>query len=54
MVNEFMIYLQAFNYQGENMLSQDKCGEAIRSLQESQRSKNIFNGIFLEKCSQCH
>ena len=30
---------QAFNYQGENMLGQDKCGEAIRSLQESQKSK---------------
>jgi len=28
---------QAFNYQGENMLGQDKCGEAIRSLQESKK-----------------
>lgn len=27
----------AFNYQGENVLSQDKCGEAIRSLQESEK-----------------
>ena len=33
---------QAFNYQGENMLGQDKCGEAIRSLQESQKSKLAF------------
>merc|ERR1712001_279886 len=27
----------AFNYEGENLLSQDKCGEAIRSLKESQK-----------------
>ena len=30
--------LQAYSYQGENLLAQDKCGEAIRSLQESKKS----------------
>ena len=33
------LLLQAFNYEGENLLSQDKCGEAIRSLKESQKCK---------------
>jgi len=28
---------QAFNYQGEGLLGQDKCGEAIRSLKESEK-----------------
>jgi len=28
---------QAFNYQGEGLLAQDKCGEAIRSLKESEK-----------------
>jgi len=28
----------AYSYQGENLLAQDKCGEAIRSLQESKKS----------------
>lgn len=28
----------AFNYAGENMLNQDKCGEAIRSLQEAKKN----------------
>ena len=31
---------QAFNYQGEGLLSQDKCGEAIRSLKESEKGKD--------------
>ena len=30
---------QAFNYQGEGLLAQDKCGEAIRSLKESEKCK---------------
>merc|ERR1711994_278557 len=33
---------QAFNYQGESLLAQDKCGEAIRSLQESEKCKDFF------------
>ncbi len=28
---------QAFNFKGESLLAQDKCGEAIRSLQESKK-----------------
>ena len=35
--------LQAFNYEGENLLSQDKCGEAIRSLKESQKCEYYSN-----------
>ena len=31
---------QAFNYQGEGLLGQDKCGEAIRSLKESEKGKD--------------
>ena len=27
----------AYNYAGENLLAEDKCGEAIRALQESQK-----------------
>ena len=37
---------QAFNYQGENLLGQDKCGEAIRSLQESEKCKSHLNSHF--------
>ncbi|XP_076069364.1 BRO1 domain-containing protein BROX-like [Oratosquilla oratoria] len=32
----YMAY--AFNYAGQNLLNQDKCGEAIRCLQEAQKS----------------
>ena len=34
-----MFALQAYNYLGEDLLSQDKCGEAIRCLQESKKCK---------------
>ena len=45
----------AFNYEGENLLSQDKCGEAIRSLKESEKCKffakeisyHVFTNFFL-------
>jgi hypothetical protein len=36
----------AYNYAGENLLAEDKCGEAIRALQESQKceySKLLMN-----------
>lgn len=32
---------QAYNYAGQNMLNEDKCGEAIRSLQEAKKSKKF-------------
>ncbi|XP_047495791.1 BRO1 domain-containing protein BROX-like [Penaeus chinensis] len=31
----------AYNYAGENMLNQDKCGDAIRSLQESKKNYEL-------------
>ena len=34
-----LLICQAYNYMGENLLAQDKCGEAIRALQEAQKSK---------------
>ena len=37
---------QAFNYQGEGLLGQDKCGEAIRSLKESE--KGILDNISIK------
>ena len=44
---DLYLKFQAFNYQGENLLAQDKCGEAIRSLKESQECKwQLFVYIF--------
>jgi len=37
--NQVRLMFQAFNYQGESVLAQDKCGEAIRALQESDKCK---------------
>ena len=31
----------AYNFAGENLLAEDKCGEAIRALQESQKCELI-------------
>ena len=31
------VVLQAYNYAGENLLNQDKCGEGIRALQEAKK-----------------
>jgi hypothetical protein len=31
--------LQAYTYHGESLLKEDKCGEAIRSVQESIKCK---------------
>ena len=42
---------QAYNYHGENLLAEDKCGEAIRCLQESVACK-FFNTLVLEKSSK--
>ena len=33
----FETIMQAYNYHGETLLAQDKCGEAIGCLQESQK-----------------
>ena len=49
-VIKFKIYLtsfQAFNYQGECVLAQDKCGEAIRALQESDKCN--FLNCFIDR-----
>ena len=51
-VIKFKIYLtsfQAFNYQGECVLAQDKCGEAIRALQESDKCKKRFLNCFIDR-----
>ena len=38
----FMLWFgQAYNYHGETLLAQDKCGDAIKCLEESQ-SRNQF------------
>ena len=47
----------AYNYAGENLLAEDKCGEAIRALQESQKCESesqygTTNSIFESKQSQ--
>lgn len=33
------LVLQAYNYHGETLLAEDKCGEAIKCLEESLKSK---------------
>jgi len=33
-------FAQAYNYHGETLLAQDKCGDAIKCLEESQ-SRNL-------------
>ena len=35
--SHFETIMQAYNYHGETLLAQDKCGEAIGCLQESQK-----------------
>ena len=35
----FLTFLQAYCYSGESLLAGDKCGDAVRALQESQKSK---------------
>ena len=39
----------AYNYAGENLLAEDKCGEAIRALQESQKCESESRTVFLIK-----
>ena len=44
----------AYNYAGENLLAEDKCGEAIRALQESQKCESesqygTTNSIFFKQ-----
>ena len=44
--------LQAYNYHGDNILAADKCGEAIKCLQESIKRKFVF--VFLWYVILCH
>ena len=37
-----MFFLKAFNYHGETVLAEDKCGLAIKCLQESKSRKYKF------------
>lgn len=37
--NDFVLSHQAYCYHGQTLLASDKCGEAIRSLQESEKCK---------------
>ena len=39
MLNQSIILLQAYSYNGEALLAEDKCGEACRGLQEGVKSK---------------
>ena len=34
-----VVLFQAYNFHGETLLAQDKCGEAIKCLEESVKSK---------------
>jgi len=43
-----ILFAQAYNYHGETLLAQDKCGDAIKCLEESQ-SRNCFS-LFYFKC----
>jgi len=40
----FMLHFtaQAYNYHGETLLAQDKCGDAIKCLEESQSRNSLF------------
>lgn len=38
-IDLFFLVEQAYCYQGENLLAQDKCGEAVRGLQEGVKCK---------------
>jgi len=35
-------FAQAYNYHGETLLAQDKCGDAIKCLEESQSRNSLF------------
>lgn len=43
--NDFVLSHQAYCYHGQTLLASDKCGEAIRSLQESEKCKCGWDGI---------
>jgi len=44
-------FIQAYNYHGETLLAQDKCGDAIKCLEESQsRISAVLNIIFKIMC----
>jgi len=36
MIAVAVAFVQAYNYHGETLLAQDKCGDAIKCLEESQ------------------
>ena len=42
--------VQAYNYHGEDLLAQDKCGEAIKCLEESKLSELKKNNLELRIC----
>lgn len=39
----YLCYFQAHCYHGQTLLAGDKCGEAIRSLQEAEKCKQMIN-----------
>lgn len=43
--NDFVLSHQAYCYHGQTLLASDKCGEAIRSLQESEKCKCDWDWI---------
>lgn len=52
-MNKNSFLYQAYCYHGQTLLASDKCGEAIRSLQEAEKCKyscQNFNSLFKNKC----
>lgn len=47
------VFYQAYCYHGQTLLASDKCGEAIRSLQEAEKceySHQIVNSLLKNTC----
>ena len=44
-----LIFFQAYSYHGETLLAEEKCGEAIRGLQEGIKGKNKGNTVIFQK-----
>lgn len=52
-MNKNLFLYQAYCYHGQTLLASDKCGEAIRSLQEAEKCKyscQNINSLFENKC----
>lgn len=52
-MNRTSVFYQAYCYHGQTLLASDKCGEAIRSLQEAEKRKfscQSANSLFKNKC----